>query len=88
MNVDGASYTVKTASGVTDFFFAIDIIDAWSQAYQDYEDVDSVRESFYGEWDCGTACGYEEDGKHYWINEQGAKVFGNKPSKSEIQKFS
>ena len=75
MMIDQETYTVKTKSGVTTFYNADNLVDAWLQAFQDYKDVDEVRLSFYKEWSCGINCGYDDDGRHWKKGDENVKQY-------------
>lgn len=63
------SYTVTTPDGITDYFYADSMVDAYLDALGHYGDGITIRESWYKEWTCGTyepgkQCGYDKYGNH------------------------
>lgn len=75
MMTEQETYTVTTKSGVTTFYNADNLVDAWLQAFEDYKDVDAVRLSFYKEWMCGLDCGYDADGRHWKKDDENVKQY-------------
>jgi hypothetical protein len=61
-------WTVMVKGQVRDFIFGT-IESAYTEARHLYGRTASVRESWYGEWDCGTpeigSCWHDEDGNHH-----------------------
>lgn len=63
------------ANGAEDFEAAASLDMAQAMAIVTYGPGSTARESFYGEWECGVNCGYEENGDHYRMSSDGSKVF-------------
>ena len=54
MNDQEMTYTVITPDGVTDFFYADTMFDAYTDATEQYGPGVVIRPSWYGEWKCGS----------------------------------
>jgi hypothetical protein len=72
------SYTVKTPDGVTDFFYADTMWQAYEEALETYGEGVTIRPSWYGEWKCGSeeiarkngsGCWHDNWGNHYVMKE-------------------
>ena len=48
------TYTVTTPDGITDYFYADTMWDAFQEALAEYGQGITIRPSWYGETDCGT----------------------------------
>lgn len=66
-------YTVETPDGVTDFFYADTMWEAYQDALETYGEGVTIRRSWYKEWTCGSeelarkrgeGCWYDEKGNH------------------------
>lgn len=70
------TYTITTPDGVTDYFYAETMWDAYQEALAEYGEGITIRPSWYGEWECGTkglveklgyGCYHDAYGKHHRI---------------------
>jgi hypothetical protein len=69
------TYTIRTPDGVTDFFYADIMFDAYTDATNEYGPGVTIRPSFYKEWTCGSeelaktkgGCYYDAYGTHQRI---------------------
>lgn len=68
-NFQEQTYTITTPDGVTDFFYAETMWQAFEDAKNQYGEGVTIRPSWYGEWDCGVegsgACYYDKYGNHH-----------------------
>lgn len=66
------TYTAISPDGRTDFIYADTMAKAYTQARDEYGPGVLIRESFYGEWKCGSGetgnCWYTKDGRHVFRN--------------------
>ena len=70
------TYTAISPDGITDFFFAETMVEAYTQARDEYGPGVLIRESFYKEWTCGSeelakargGCYYDAYGTHQRID--------------------
>lgn len=66
------TYTAISPDGRMDFIYADTMFEAYTQARDEYGPGVVIRESFYGEWECGTkelalangGCYYDAYGTH------------------------
>lgn len=86
--IDMEMFTVK---GLIENREVITFVDAVNQDHaiaqaenEGFDVVTLARQSFYGEWDCGSTCGYDDEGNHWRIEDNG-EMSWNQPPK---QKFS
>ena len=69
--MDVTSWTIITPGQPNDYFMGT-IEEAYEHARKEYGIAASIRETWYGEWDCGSgpdsACHYDRYGKHHVRN--------------------
>lgn len=70
-------YKLLGANGAADYEAAETLDMAQAMAIVTYGPGSTARESFYGEWKCGLACGYDDDGNHYKVTENGSRDYGS-----------
>lgn len=79
-------YKVISRDGQEDYVDVEDVASAISLGRVMFGPGISARPAYYGEWKCGDNCGYEMNGQHYWLGNDGQKIYGKKPG-SQNQKF-
>lgn len=82
------TYTAISPNGVTDFIYADTMVEAYTQARNEYGPGVLIRESFYDEWTCGDEesgnCWYTNDGRHVWKGGIDCTECGNNYKPTEI----
>jgi len=72
------TYKVMSRDGQEDFLQAENLEMATAIGIVTYGPGVAVRPAYYGEWDCGIRCGYDLDGRHYYVLPDGSKDYGRK----------
>lgn len=75
--MEETTYTITTPDGVTDYFYADTMLNAYNEALARYGQGIMIRPSWYGEWECGTqelaelygGCYYDKYGNHHRVEQ-------------------
>ncbi len=72
--VTDTMFTITTPGGISDYYYADTMAEAFIDAHRDYGEGITIRPAWYGEWKCGTKeignCWYDEYGVHHRRGEE------------------
>ena len=72
------AYKVIGPDGQEGFVWADTALMATAKGVVTYGPGIAIRPAYYGEWDCGIRCGYDVDGRHYYVAPDGSHDYGRK----------
>lgn len=71
-------FKVTGQDGQEDYVLADSALMATATGIVTYGPGVAVRPAYYGEWECGLRCGYDQDGRHFYLTPDGVPDYGPK----------